>query len=169
MWIYLTSQILQLMFQILFFIPYICSTVAVSLMWRWILDWEGGILNSILGTNMRWLEDPNTITWCIILATIWQAPGYGIVMYKAAFSNVNQALYEAAEIDGASPLRKLFNITIPMVMPSVTICTFLTLTNSFKMFDQNFALTGGAPGKETSMLALDIYQTFLVITLSIRP
>ena len=76
------------MFQILFFIPYICSTVAVSLMWRWILDWEGGILNSILGTDIKWLEDPNTITWCIIIATIWQAPGYGIVMYKAAFSNI---------------------------------------------------------------------------------
>lgn len=106
------------LFQILFFIPYICSTVAVSLMWRWILDMEGGILNSILGTNIDWLHDPNTITWCVIIATIWQAPGYGIVMYKAAFSNVNNALYEAAELDGANAWQKFRNVTLPGISPT---------------------------------------------------
>lgn len=106
------------LFQILFFIPYICSTVAVSLMWRWILDYEGGILNSILGTNIEWLRDPNTITWCIIIATIWQAPGYGIVMYKAAFSNINDALYEAAELDGANAWQKFRNVTLPGISPT---------------------------------------------------
>ena len=105
-------------FQVLFFIPYICSTVAVSLMWRWILDWEGGILNSILGTDIRWLEDPATITWCIIVAIIWQAPGYGIVMYKAAFSNINNDLYEAASIDGANAWQKFWNVTIPGISPT---------------------------------------------------
>lgn len=106
------------LFQILFFIPYICSTVAVSLMWRWILDYEGGILNSILGTNIEWLRDTNTITWCIIIATIWQAPGYGIVMYKAAFSNINDALYEAAELDGANAWQKFRNVTLPGISPT---------------------------------------------------
>ena len=106
------------LFQILFFIPYICSTVAVSLMWRWILDWEGGILNSILGTDIKWLEDPTTITWCIIIAIIWQAPGYGIVMYKAAFSNINNNLYEAAELDGANVWQKFRNVTLPGIAPT---------------------------------------------------
>ena len=69
-------------------------------------------------------------------------------------------MIEAALIDGASSFNILKNITVPMVMPSVTICLFLTLTNSFKIFDQNLALTGGAPGRETSMLALDIFNTF---------
>ena len=69
-------------------------------------------------------------------------------------------LKEAAQIDGANSFQTLMNVTIPMVMPSITICTFLTLTNSFKLFDQNFALTGGAPAKQTAMLALDIYNTF---------
>ena len=69
-------------------------------------------------------------------------------------------LIEAAEIDGASGWQTLIHVTLPNVMPSVTICTFLTLTNSFKLFDQNLALTGGAPGKQTAMLALDIYNTF---------
>ena len=106
------------LFQILYFIPYICSTVAVSLMWRWIFNWEGGILNSILGTDMKWMEDPKTITWCIIIAIIWQAPGYGIVMYKAAFSNINEALYEAADIDGANGWQKFRNVTLPGVAPT---------------------------------------------------
>ena len=106
------------LFQVLFFIPYICSTVAVALMWRWIFDWEGGILNSVLGTTTKWLEDPKTMTWCIIIATIWQAPGYGIVMYKAAFSNINNALYEAASIDGANAWQKFRNVTLPGISPT---------------------------------------------------
>ena len=106
------------LFQILFFIPYICSTVAVSLMWRWILDQEGGILNSLFGTNIDWLHDVKTITWCIIIAIIWQAPGYGIVMYKAAFSNINNSLYEAAELDGANAWQKFRNVTLPGISPT---------------------------------------------------
>ncbi|MBQ2923755.1 MAG: sugar ABC transporter permease [Tyzzerella sp.] len=106
------------LFQVLFFIPYICSTVAVALMWRWIFDWEGGILNSILGTDMKWLENPKTITWCIIIAVIWSAPGYGIVMYKAAFSNINSALYEAAAVDGANAWHKFRHVTLPGISPT---------------------------------------------------
>ena len=106
------------LFQILFFIPYICSTVAVSLMWRWIFNWEGGILNAILGTDIQWLRDPNTITWCIIMAIIWQAPGYGIVMYKAAFANINHNLYEAAQIDGANAWQRFRNVTLPGISPT---------------------------------------------------
>jgi len=106
------------LFQVLFFIPYICSTVAVALMWRWIFDWEGGILNTILGTDIKWLENPETMTWCIIVAIIWSAPGYGIVMYKAAFSNINDALYEAAAIDGANAWQKFWNVTLPGISPT---------------------------------------------------
>ena len=83
-----------------------------------------------------------------------------MVIYIAGIQNIPRELYEAAKIDGASRKSTLRNITIPMVMPSVTICLFLTLTNSFKLFDQNLALTGGAPARETAMLALDIYNTF---------
>jgi raffinose/stachyose/melibiose transport system permease protein len=83
-----------------------------------------------------------------------------MIIYIAGLQSVPKELYEVASIDGASSMQTLKNVTLPLVSSSFTICGFLTLTNSFKMFDQNFALTGGAPGKETSMLALDIYQTF---------
>ena len=106
------------LFQVLFFVPYICSTVAVSLMWRWVFDWESGILNSILGTDIEWLRNPKTMTICIIVAVIWSAPGYGIVMYKAAFSNINQALYEAAQIDGANAWQQFKNVTLPGIAPT---------------------------------------------------
>ena len=90
----------------------------------------------------------------------WQLIGYMMIIYVAGIQNVSPDLLEAADIDGANNWQKLTRITIPQVMPSITICTFLTLTNSFKLFDQNLALTAGAPGKETQMLALDIYNTF---------
>ena len=83
-----------------------------------------------------------------------------MIIYIAGIQNIPGELYDAADVDGANGWRKLTNVTIPMVMPSITICTFLTLTNSFKLFDQNLALTAGAPSKKTAMLALDIYNTF---------
>ena len=83
-----------------------------------------------------------------------------MIIYIAGLQNVPTELIEAAQIDGATVRQTLVRVKIPMVMPSVTICLFLTLSNSFKLFDQNLALTAGAPGKRTAMLALDIYNTF---------
>jgi raffinose/stachyose/melibiose transport system permease protein len=83
-----------------------------------------------------------------------------MVIYIAVIQNIPTELLEAAKIDGAKPFQILKNVTLPLVMPSITICLFLTLSNSFKMFDQNLALTAGAPSKQTQMLALDIYNTF---------
>jgi raffinose/stachyose/melibiose transport system permease protein len=90
----------------------------------------------------------------------WQQIGYMMIIYIAGLQNVPDDLIEAAAIDGATKLETLFKIKIPMVMSSITICVFLTLTNSFKLFDQNLALTGGEPNHATDMLALNIYQTF---------
>ncbi|MBQ8803907.1 MAG: sugar ABC transporter permease [Tyzzerella sp.] len=142
------------LFQVLFFIPYICSTVAVALMWRWIFDWEGGILNSILGTNVKWLEDPKTMTWCIIIAIIWSAPGYGIVMYKAAFSNINNALYEAAAIDGANAWQKFRNVTLPGISPTTFFLLQAGVGAGFLIYDLAQLIipnAWGSPGGKDSM------------------
>ena len=95
----------RVFFQVLYFVPYICSSVAVAIMWKWVFDGNHGLLNALLGTDIDWLnntENPATLTWAIITSIIWQAPGYGIVMFKAALDAVNPALYEASEIDGAN-------------------------------------------------------------------
>src|SRR5690625_3063106 len=90
----------------------------------------------------------------------WQLIGYMMIIYIAGIQSVPGELIEAAKIDGANKFQILRKITIPLVMPSATICLFLTLTNSFKLFDQNLALTNGAPAESTTMLALNIYKTF---------
>jgi multiple sugar transport system permease protein len=125
-------------FQVLFFVPYICSTVAVAIMWRWVFDGNHGLLNAVLGTNIHWLnntENPSTLTWAIIVAIVWQAPGYGIVMFKAALDAVNPAYYEAAEIDGANAFRQFYNITLPSIAPTIFYLLFTGILAGLTTFD----------------------------------
>lgn len=155
------------LFQILFFIPYICSTVAVALMWRWIFDWEGGILNTLLGSDTKWLEDPKTMTWCIIIAIIWQAPGYGIVMYKAAFSNINNALYEAAAIDGANAWHKFRNVTLPGISPTTFFLLQSGIGAGFLTYDLAALVipdAWGVPGGNESMGLTMMRLVYFLIT-----
>ena len=107
--------------------------------------------------------------WGLIILMCWQQIGYMMIIYISGLNSIPESLYEAARVDGATKGQILRRVTLPMMMPSITICTFLTLTNSFKLFDQNLALTGGEPGVvgaagntvyQTEMLALNIYNTF---------
>ena len=98
--------------------------------------------------------------WGLVILMLWQQVGYMMIIYISGIQNIPGELIEAAQIDGANKVQLLRYVTIPMVMPSITICTFLTLTNGFKLFDQNLALTNGGPDKMSEMLALNIYYTF---------
>lgn len=141
-------------FRTVFFMPNLIGGIVLGYIWNL-------LINSILGVfgvDITYSADYGF--WGLVFLMNWQLIGYMMVIYIAGIQNIPRELYEAAKIDGASRKSTLRNITIPMVMPSVTICLFLTLTNSFKLFDQNLALTGGAPARETAMLALDIYNTF---------
>ena len=141
-------------FRTVFFMPNLIGGIVLGYIWNL-------LINSILGIfGFDITYDADFGFWGLVFLMNWQLIGYMMVIYIAGLQNIPRELKEAAKIDGASSLSILKNITIPMVMPSVTICLFLTLTNSFKLFDQNLALTGGAPARETSMLALDIYNTF---------
>ena len=119
------------------------------------------ILNGILLIFDRTLTYSGTYGfWGLVVLMNWQQIGYMMIIYIAGIQNIPGELLEAANIDGASRWQTLRNVTLPMVMPSITICTFLTLTNSFKLFDQNLALTAGEPSHMSEMLALNIYYTF---------
>lgn len=142
------------LFRSVFFMPNLIGGIVLGYIWNLLIN---GVL-SIWGVDITYKTEYGFIG--LLVLTNWQLIGYMMVIYIAGLQNIPQELIEAAAIDGASPFKTLIKIKIPMVMPSITICTFLTLTNSFKMFDQNLALTAGAPEKTTEMLALNIYNTF---------
>ena len=142
------------LFRSVFFLPNLIGGIVLGHIWNLLIN---GILINF-GVDITYAAKYGF--WGLVAVMNWQMIGYMMVIYIAGLQNVPGDLLEASAIDGASPAKTLFRVTIPRVMPSITICTFLTLTNAFKMFDQNLALTGGAPGNATQMPALNIYQTF---------
>ncbi len=150
------------LFRTVFFMPNLIGGVVLGYIWSLIFD---GILkhySTYLTANATYGF------WGLVILVAWQQIGYMMIIYIAGLQAVPEDMLEAAEIDGANGWQKLFRVTIPNVMPAITICTFLTLTNSFKMFDQNLALTGGMPQviqdgakiNMTELLALNIYSTY---------
>lgn len=139
-------------FRTVFFVPNLIGGIVLGHIWSLIIN---GVLG-IFGVDITY--NPDYGFWGLVVLMNWQLIGYMMIIYIAGIQNIPDSLSEAAAIDGASPFQTLIHVTVPMVMPSVTICTFLTLTNSFKLFDQNLALNGKS--SETSLLALDIYKTF---------
>ena len=141
-------------FRTIFFMPNLIGGIVLGYIWSMIINGVLYYFNATITT------DANYGFWGLVILMNWQLIGYMMVIYIAGLQNIPGDIIEAAEIDGASPFTVLFRVKIPMVMPSVTICMFLTLSNTFKMFDQNLALTAGAPENSTEMLALNIYNTF---------
>ena len=142
-------------FRTVFFMPNLIGGIVLGYIWQTILN---GLLMKF-GQPLLNLSARNGFIGMLILLC-WQQIGYMMIIYIAGLSNVSTDLIEAAEIDGANSVQTLFRIKIPMIMSSITICTFLTLTNGFKMFDQNLSLTGGEPAKASQLLALNIYETY---------
>ncbi|MBQ4556917.1 MAG: sugar ABC transporter permease [Clostridia bacterium] len=149
-------------FRTVFFMPNLIGGVILGYIWQLIFN---GILQSY-GTNIK--LNSTFGFWGLVILLCWQQIGYMMIIYISGLNSIPESLYEAAKVDGATKWQTLRKVTLPMMMPSITICTFLTLTNSFKLFDQNLALTAGEPGLQvggetiyqTEMLALNIYNTF---------
>ncbi|MFR5601261.1 MAG: carbohydrate ABC transporter permease [Lachnospiraceae bacterium] len=141
-------------FRTVFFMPNLIGGIVLGYIWQLILN---GIL-AYFGKTLTFSAAYGF--WGLVVLMNWQQIGYMMIIYIAGIQNIPGDLIEAAQIDGATKWQILKNITIPMVMPSITICSFLTLTNSFKLFDQNLALTAGAPSNKSEMLALNIFNSF---------
>ena len=142
------------LFRTVFFMPNLIGGIVLGYIWQLIIN--GVLIN--FGVDITF--DASYGFWGLIVLMNWQMAGYMMVIYIAAIQAISHEIVEAAKIDGANSWQMLTGITIPLVMPAFTICTFLTVTNSFKLFDQNLALTAGAPARESAMLALDIFNTF---------
>ena len=142
-------------FRTIFFMPNLIGGIVLGYIWQILIN----CVLSIVGKPLLALNT-SAGYWGLIILMCWQQIGYMMIIYIAGLQNVSDDLIEAAQIDGATWWKTLWKVKLPMVMPSIPICVFLTLTNSFKLFDQNLALTGGDPNHFTEMLALNIYQTF---------
>ncbi len=141
-------------FRTIFFMPNLIGGIVLGYVWQ-------GIINGVLFYfEKTLLINPDYGFWGLVILMNWQNVGYMMVIYIAAIQNIPTDMLEAAAIDGANSRTTLFKIVIPAVMPSITICLFMTITNGFKLFDQNLALTAGQPARQTEMMALNIYQTF---------
>ena len=142
-------------FRTVYFMPNLIGGIVLGYIWN-------SLINCVLSLVGAPLLALNTSAgyWGMIILMCWQQIGYMMIIYIAGLQSIPNELIEAARIDGATPTQTLFQVKIPNVMPSITICLFLTLTNSFKLFDQNLALTGGDPNHATEMLALNIYNNF---------
>ncbi|MBQ7903864.1 MAG: sugar ABC transporter permease [Oscillospiraceae bacterium] len=142
-------------FRTVFFMPNLIGGIVLGYIWQILIN----CVLSIVGQPLLAL---NSLAgyWGLIILTAWQQIGYMMIIYIAGLQNVPDDLIEAAAIDGANAWQTFWKVKLPMIMSSITVCVFLTLTNSFKLFDQNLALTAGDPAHSTEMLALNIYQTF---------
>ncbi|WP_042273132.1 carbohydrate ABC transporter permease [[Clostridium] dakarense] len=145
----------------IFFMPNLIGGLILGFIWQFIFVNVFNSIGQALGQEwmMGWLSNSTTGFWGMVIIMAWQMSGYVMVIYVAGLQNVPPELNEAAKIDGANIWQRIRLITFPMIRPAFTISLFLTLSNSFKLFDQNLALTNGGPGNATQMLALNVYQT----------
>lgn len=141
-------------FRSVFFMPNLIGGIILGYIWQL-------LLNGVLAHWDRSLTFKSTYGfWGLVILMCWQQIGYMMVIYIAGLQALPTDVMEAAQVDGANSRQTLFHVTIPLMMPSITVCTFLTVTNGFKLFDQNLALTNGMPARSSEMLALNIYNTF---------
>lgn len=152
---------LKNIFRTIFFLPNVISLVVIGFMWRYIFTLGFQALYNLTQFEIfqwSWIGDYKLAWISMILVTVWQSVGYLMVIYIAGLQSIPQEVLESAEIDGATGFSKFFTITLPLVMPAVTVCVFLTLANSLKVYDIVVALTGGGPGDATVSIAYNIFR-----------
>ncbi|MDF2660955.1 MAG: transporter permease [Paenibacillus sp.] len=145
----------------IFFMPNVIGGLLLGFIWQFIFVKGFATIGEMTGIGffqLPWLGDAATGFWGLIIVSVWQSAGYLMIIYIAALSNVPKDVTEAARIDGATRLQMLRHITVPLIMPAVTVCLFLAISWAFKMFDLNMSLTKGGPFGSTESIAMNIYQ-----------
>ncbi|QDP41910.1 carbohydrate ABC transporter permease [Radiobacillus deserti] len=149
------------LFRTIYFIPFVTSVVAISIVWRWIFHTDYGLLNYFLGlfgvSPIEWLTDPTWAMPSLIILSIWKGLGYNIVIFLAGLQNINKQYYLAAQIDGASSWRRFLHITVPLLSSTTFFISIVSIINSFKVFDEVFALFDGKPGPAYSAQTVVYY------------
>lgn len=154
------------MFRTMYYIPVVTSLVAVAITWRWLYQ-DRGLLNGLLASlgvihpldPIGFLTDPNIALWSVMAVTLWKGLGYYMVIYLAGLQSVPAELGEAAEIDGANKLQKLFRVTIPLLRPYVLFCSLLSTIAALRVFDEVWVMTEGGPIDSTAVASTYLYET----------
>ncbi|MRN52646.1 carbohydrate ABC transporter permease [Paenibacillus monticola] len=150
--------------RVLFYLPNVIPFVVAAFVWRYMLDANDGLLNRTLSMllskniHIPWVDSPSYVIWSIIVISVWQMMGPVIIVYIAALQGVPEHLKEAALIEGASPVKSFFSVTLPMIAPGITVSVLIGLSNGIRIFDLPFALTGGGPANSSETLSIRIYR-----------
>ena len=145
-------------FKTAYFLPFITPMIVIGIVWQWIFDPNIGILNRVLHMHIQWLYDTHFALPALIMVTVWKLIGYNIVIFLSGFASIPDNLYEAAKIDGANPAQTFFNITIPMLSPTIFFVVIITAISSFQVFDLIYLMTQGGPLDSTNVLVYSIYK-----------
>lgn len=145
-------------FKTIYFIPFITPAVVIAIVWSWIFDPNIGGINILLGTKLQWLFDTKWAMPILIFVSVWKLIGYNVVLFLTGFSTIPSNLYEAAKIDGANGKERFFNITLPLLKPTIYFVTLVTAISSFQVFDLIYVMTSGGPQDSTNVIVYSIYK-----------
>lgn len=149
------------LFQTLYFLPYVSSTVAIGIIWGWMFHSDYGIINYLLGLvgvkPVQWLNDPHTAMAALVIFSIWKGLAFDIVIFLAGLQNIDPQYYMAARVDSTPRRRVFFRITVPLVSPMIVYVVILEIINSFKVYTEIYALFGGQPGPANSAISMVYY------------
>ena len=145
-------------FKTIYFLPFITPAVVVAIVWAWIFDPNIGLVNTLLKTHYTWLFSAHLAMPVLIFVSVWKLVGYNVVLFLTGFSTIGNGVYEAAKIDGANSRQTFFNITIPLLKPTIYFVTTVTAISSFQVFDLIYVMTQGGPNDSTNVIVYSIYK-----------
>lgn len=145
-------------FKTIYFLPFITPAVVIAIVWAWIFDPNIGLINTVLKTHYTWLFSTHLAMPVLIFVSVWKLIGYNVVLFLTGFSTIDSSVYEASKIDGATSRQTLFNITIPLLKPTIYFVTTVTAISSFQIFDLIYVMTQGGPNDSTNVIVYSIYK-----------
>lgn len=145
-------------FKTIYFIPFITPAVVIAIVWSWIFDPNIGIVNTIFHTNLSWLFDTKLAMPVLIFVSVWKLIGYNVILFLTGFSTIDSSVYEASKIDGAGVKETFFEITLPLLKPTIYFVTLVTAISSFQVFDLIYVMTEGGPKDATNVIVYSIYK-----------
>lgn len=146
------------LFKTIYFLPFITPAVVIAIVWAWIFDPNIGLINTLLHTHYTWLFSTKLAMPVLIFVSVWKLIGYNVVLFLTGFSTIDKSVYEASKIDGATAYQTFFDITVPLIKPTIYFVTTVTAISSFQIFDLIYVMTQGGPNDSTNVIVYSIYK-----------